>query len=59
MGRVGAVRRRVVTGRWCERVERSWYLPRVGDVNDSRESVTESRNGEGEEEPVQNERDEK
>ena len=49
VGSVGEVRRRVVTGRWCERVESSWYLPRVGEVSESKESVRDNRNGDGEE----------
>ena len=36
-----------MTGRWCDRVESSWYLPRVGEDRESRESVRDSRNGEG------------
>ena len=47
MGSVGAVRRRVVTGRWCERVERSWYFPLVGELKESKESVRDSRKGDG------------
>lgn len=29
-------------------MESSWYLPRVGEDRESRESVKDSRNGEGE-----------
>ena len=35
-----------MTGRWCERVESSWYLPRVGEDRERREPVSERRKGE-------------
>ena len=37
----------MVTGMWCERVDRSWYFPRVGELRASRESTRDSRKGEG------------